>query len=75
MIFMTEAASRKGDVKKRRIFTVIGLALVAIFFSLLLSIFRNKAQGYPYRYDSNYKKVLHKLYRYFKLVNIILFER
>ncbi|XP_001605789.2 tumor suppressor candidate 3 [Nasonia vitripennis] len=48
MILMTEAASRKGDVKKRRIFTVIGLALVAIFFSLLLSIFRNKAQGYPY---------------------------
>lgn len=49
---MTEAAARKGDVKKRRIFAVIGLALVAIFFSLLLSIFRNKAQGYPYRYVS-----------------------
>lgn len=50
MILMTEAAARKGDVKKRRIFAVIGLGLVAIFFSLLLSIFRNKAQGYPYRY-------------------------
>ncbi|XP_066591316.1 tumor suppressor candidate 3 [Prorops nasuta] len=48
MIAMTEAAARKGDVKKRRIFAVVGLALVAIFFSLLLSIFRNKAQGYPY---------------------------
>lgn len=48
MILMTEAAARKGDVKKRRIFAVIGLGLVAIFFSLLLSIFRNKAQGYPY---------------------------
>ncbi|XP_032668241.1 tumor suppressor candidate 3 [Odontomachus brunneus] len=48
MILMTEAATRKGDVKKRRIFAVIGLALVTIFFSLLLSIFRNKAQGYPY---------------------------
>lgn len=47
---MTEAAARTGDVKKRRIFAVIGLALVAVFFSLLLSLFRNKAQGYPYRY-------------------------
>jgi len=47
---MTEAAARKGDVKKRKILAVIGAGLVAIFFSLLLSIFRNKAQGYPYRY-------------------------
>lgn len=50
MIMMTEAATRKGDVKKRRIFAIIGLGLVAVFFSLLLSIFRNKAQGYPYRW-------------------------
>ncbi|XP_015517287.1 tumor suppressor candidate 3 [Neodiprion pinetum] len=48
MIMMTEAAARKGDVRKRRIFAVIGLGLVAVFFSLILSIFRNKAQGYPY---------------------------
>ncbi|KAK0076575.1 hypothetical protein PV326_010667, partial [Microctonus aethiopoides] len=48
MILMTEAASRKGDIKKRRIFAVLGLGLVAVFFSLLLSIFRNKAQAYPY---------------------------
>jgi len=50
MILMTEAAARKGDIKKRKILAVIGAGLVAIFFSLLLSIFRNKAQGYPYRY-------------------------
>ncbi|XP_057325191.1 tumor suppressor candidate 3 [Microplitis mediator] len=48
MLLMTEAACRKGDIKKRRIFAVIGLGLVAVFFSLLLSIFRNKAQAYPY---------------------------
>lgn len=53
MILMIEAASRKDDVKKRRIFAIIGAGLVAIFFSLLLSIFRNKAQGYPYRYESS----------------------
>ncbi|KAL6254148.1 hypothetical protein P5V15_014773 [Pogonomyrmex californicus] len=49
MILMTEAAARKGDVKKRKILAVIGLGLIAILFSFLLSIFRNKAQGYPYR--------------------------
>ncbi|XP_014216814.1 tumor suppressor candidate 3 [Copidosoma floridanum] len=48
MILMTEAASRKGDVKKRRTFTTIGAILVLVFFSLILSIFRSKAQGYPY---------------------------
>ncbi|XP_043467058.1 tumor suppressor candidate 3 [Leptopilina heterotoma] len=48
MILMTEAAARKGDVKKRRIFAVIGVGLVTVFFSFLLSIFRNKTQGYPY---------------------------
>ncbi|XP_018405381.1 PREDICTED: tumor suppressor candidate 3 [Cyphomyrmex costatus] len=48
MILMTEAAARKGDVKKRKILAVIGAVLVALFFSFLLSIFRNKAQGYPY---------------------------
>ncbi|RLU25453.1 hypothetical protein DMN91_001609 [Ooceraea biroi] len=48
MILMTEAAVRKSDVKKRRIYATIGLGLLAVFFSLLLSIFRNKAQGYPY---------------------------
>lgn len=52
VILTTEAAARKGDVKKRKIFAVIGGVLVTTFFSLLLSIFRNKAQGYPYRYVS-----------------------
>ncbi|CAG0913885.1 unnamed protein product [Notodromas monacha] len=51
MILLTEAANSKtgaGDVGKRRIMAIIGLALVAFFFSLLLSIFRSKAGGYPY---------------------------
>lgn len=50
MIMMTDAAARKnGDVKMRQIIAVIGLAIVAFFFSLILSIFRSKAHGYPYR--------------------------
>lgn len=50
MILMTEAAQKKGEVKKRRTFAVIGLLLFAIFFSLLLAIFRSKAHGYPYSF-------------------------
>jgi hypothetical protein len=49
MILMTEAAAHKGDVRKRRILAIAGLILVATFFSLILSIFRSKAHGYPYR--------------------------
>lgn len=58
MILMHEAATSKGDSKKRKKFVFIspkvmavtGLAVVAIFFSLLLSVFRMKAQGYPYSF-------------------------
>ena len=48
-ILMIEAASTKSDVKKRRIMAIVGLAMLALFFSLVLSIFRSKTGGYPYR--------------------------
>uniref|UniRef100_A0A6M2E024 Putative ost3 / ost6 family n=1 Tax=Xenopsylla cheopis TaxID=163159 RepID=A0A6M2E024_XENCH len=50
MILMIEAAQRKSDIRKRRIFAIVGLILVVIFFSLILSVFRSKAQGYPYSF-------------------------
>jgi len=50
MLLLTEAASGKGDVGKRRLLAIIGLVLVAFFFSLILSIFRSKAGGYPYSF-------------------------
>jgi len=50
MILLTEAASGKGDIKKRKVMSVIGLGLMAFFFSLILSIFRSKAGGYPYSF-------------------------
>ncbi|KAG8230470.1 hypothetical protein J437_LFUL009959 [Ladona fulva] len=61
MILMTEAASvpthpkrsssgSSGDVCKRRILAIAGLALLCFFFSLILSIFRSKAHGYPYSF-------------------------
>ncbi|XP_054266058.1 tumor suppressor candidate 3 [Macrosteles quadrilineatus] len=51
MIMMTDAAARKnGDVRMRQIIVVVGLAIVAVFFSVILSIFRSKAHGYPYSF-------------------------
>jgi len=50
MIMLTEAGEIKGDVGKRRILAVVGLGLLAFFFSLILSIFRGKAGGYPYSF-------------------------
>lgn len=49
-ILLNEASSRKGDPGKRRIMALVGLGCVAIFFSLLLSVFRSKYQGYPYSF-------------------------
>ena len=50
MVLLIEAAENKGDVGKRRLFAIVGLALFAFFFSLILSIFRSKAGGYPYSF-------------------------
>lgn len=50
MILLTDAADGKGDVGKRKILAMVGLALLAFFFSLILSIFRSKAGGYPYSF-------------------------
>ncbi|XP_049859474.1 tumor suppressor candidate 3 [Schistocerca gregaria] len=50
MVLITEAAVQKGDVRKRRIIAIGGLVIVAAFFSLILSMFRSKAHGYPYSF-------------------------
>ncbi|XP_073198047.1 dolichyl-diphosphooligosaccharide--protein glycosyltransferase subunit TUSC3 isoform X2 [Lepidochelys kempii] len=57
MVLLNEAATSKGDVGKRRIICLVGLGLVVFFFSFLLSIFRSKYHGYPYR-QCNLKNVL-----------------
>lgn len=49
MILLTESGSQ-SDPRKGKIAAVVGLVLVAVFFSLILSIFRSKAQGYPYSF-------------------------
>ncbi|GAB0099504.1 tumor suppressor candidate 3 [Sergentomyia squamirostris] len=49
MILLTEAGN-STDARKGRIMAIAGLFLVAFFFSLILSVFRSKAQGYPYSF-------------------------
>ena len=47
MILLTDAGTQ-GDSKRGKLMVIVGLALVLVFFSLILSVFRSKAQGYPY---------------------------
>lgn len=49
MILLTESGWQ-SDMRKGRIMAIAGLILVAVFFSFLLSVFRSKAQGYPYSF-------------------------
>jgi len=50
MILMIEAGKAKLDIRKRRIMLVVGLGMFALFFGMLLSIFKSKAHGYPYSF-------------------------
>nr|AEE62290.1 unknown [Dendroctonus ponderosae] len=50
IIFMTEAAKGKGDAKRRKFLAILGLVLISVFFSALLSVFRSKTHGYPYSF-------------------------
>lgn len=49
MILLIESGSQKSN-SKNRIMAIIGLVLLTVFFSFLLSVFRSKAQGYPYSF-------------------------
>lgn len=49
-VLLNERALEQEDIKKKRIFTVIGAVMVIVFFSLLLSVFRSKYHGYPYSF-------------------------
>uniref|UniRef100_A0A3Q1GZG0 Dolichyl-diphosphooligosaccharide--protein glycosyltransferase subunit MAGT1 n=1 Tax=Anabas testudineus TaxID=64144 RepID=A0A3Q1GZG0_ANATE len=49
IVLLCEAATTDIDIGKRKIMCVAGMGLVMLFFSWLLSIFRAKYHGYPYR--------------------------
>lgn len=51
MVLMTDALKTGGggDGKRKKFVARVGLFMTVFFFSLLLSIFRQKSYGYPYR--------------------------
>jgi len=49
MVLLTECGYQT-DKRKAKLMSVVGLVLLSVFFSLLLSIFRSKAGGYPYSF-------------------------
>ena len=48
LVLLCEAGEQKVDLGLRRTQAVTGIAMLLVFFSMLLSIFRSKAGGYPY---------------------------
>jgi len=50
MVLLCEAGDEKAEPGLRRIQAVAGLALTIFFYSIVLSIFRSKAGGYPYSF-------------------------
>jgi len=48
MILLNEAPKYINSTLKKKVMAVGGLGMVTIFFSMILSIFRAKYQGYPY---------------------------
>ncbi|XP_034099072.1 tumor suppressor candidate 3 [Drosophila nasuta] len=49
MILLIESGTQKAN-NRNRIMAMAGLVLLTVFFSFLLSVFRSKAQGYPYSF-------------------------
>uniref|UniRef100_A0A183CFZ3 Magnesium transporter protein 1 n=1 Tax=Globodera pallida TaxID=36090 RepID=A0A183CFZ3_GLOPA len=50
VVVLHDAASGKTEPGKRKLMACIGIGMVVVFFSLLLSVFRSKYHGYPYHF-------------------------
>lgn len=48
VILMNEAPKYVCEATKKKVMAVSGLIMMTFFFSMILSIFRSKYQGYPY---------------------------
>jgi len=48
LVLLCEAGEEKAEPGLRRMQAVVGLVMTVVFYSLVLSIFRSKAAGYPY---------------------------
>lgn len=49
-ILLSEARSMKSHVRKKRVVAICALGSIVFFFSVLLSVFRSKHEGYPYSF-------------------------
>lgn len=51
IVLMTEGLKSSGgvDLRKKKIMARVGFGMLIFFFSALLSVFRQKSYGYPYR--------------------------
>lgn len=51
LVLMTDnlRVDEKSDLKRKKFLARVGFFMVIVFFSLLLSVFRQKSYGYPYR--------------------------
>jgi len=50
VVILNDAAVSKSDPNKKKMLAGLGLGMIVIFFSLLLSVLRSKYQGYPYHF-------------------------
>lgn len=51
IVLMTDGlkGGDRADTRKKKIMARLGFGMLVVFFSLLLSVFRQKSYGYPYR--------------------------
>jgi hypothetical protein len=51
IVLMTDGlrSGERADLKRKKLMARVGFGMLIVFFSLLLSIFRQKSYGYPYR--------------------------
>jgi len=49
VVILNDVSSYKTDSGKKKLLMIVGLGLVVVSFSFLLSVFRSKYQGYPYK--------------------------
>jgi len=68
MILLIESGTPKSH-NKNRIMAMTGLVLLTVFFSFLLSVFRSKAQGYPYRWVNITANNQYNLFNFYSLLS------
>ncbi|XP_036595798.1 magnesium transporter protein 1 [Trichosurus vulpecula] len=53
IVLLCEAITSHMDIGKRKLMCAVGIVLVVVFFSWMLSVFKSKYHGYPYSFLMN----------------------